>query len=73
VTTGLSVREVLGLVRTAGAEVAGIGVVIARGTRLAEGVPFFSLLEMPLVSHEAGDCPQCKDGIPITDPGSRRT
>ena len=71
VTTGLSVREVLGVVRASGADVIGAGVVIARAA-IDLDVPVEALLEMPLQSHEASECPQCRDGVPITDPGSRR-
>lgn len=77
VTTGLSVREVLDVVRASQAEVVGVGVVIARALRLAaladDDVEVFALLNMPLQSYDAGECPQCGEGIPITDPGSRRT
>lgn len=73
VTTGLSVREVLGVVRAAGAEVVGVGVVISRAPHLAAPMPFFALLDMPLQSYDASECPQCAAGEPIVDPGSRRT
>ncbi len=76
VTTGLSIREVLGVVRTRGAEIIGVGVVIARGeidaaSRGSE-IPVFALLDMPLQSYDPSDCPQCRAGVPISDPGSRR-
>jgi orotate phosphoribosyltransferase len=71
VTTGLSVREVLEVVRAAGAEVAGIGVAIARAA-LDFDVPAFALLDMPLESYDPAACPQCKGAVPIADPGSRR-
>jgi hypothetical protein len=28
---------------------------------------------MPLQSYDEGECPQCISGVPIADPGSRRT
>ncbi|HTU80561.1 MAG TPA: orotate phosphoribosyltransferase [Candidatus Acidoferrales bacterium] len=71
VTTGLSVKEVLGVVRASGAEVVGVGVIVVRGE--AEfGVPTHALLELPIVSYDPAECPQCRDGVPIADPGSRR-
>ena len=72
VTTGLSVREVIDVVRNAGAEIAGIGIAIAREDISSFG-NCFALLDMPLVSYDQSECPQCKEGIPIADPGSRRT
>lgn len=72
VTTGGSVKEVLGVVRASGASVAGVGVIVQRGA--AEfGVPVHALLDMPIVSYEAHECPQCRSGESITDPGSRRS
>jgi orotate phosphoribosyltransferase len=71
VTTGGSVKEVLGVARKSGATIAGVGVIVQRG-EADFGVPTRALLHMPIVSHEAAECPQCERGEPITDPGSRR-
>jgi len=72
VTTGGSVKEVLEVVRKRGASVVGVGVIVQRG-HADFGVRTDALLDMPIVSHEASECPQCKRGEPITDPGSRRS
>jgi orotate phosphoribosyltransferase len=72
VTTGLSVREVIDVVRRCGAQVAGVGVIVQRGSA-GFGVPTHALLDMPLESFDPADCPQCRAGIPIDDPGSRRS
>jgi orotate phosphoribosyltransferase len=61
VTTGLSAGEVLGVVRGCGAEVVGIGVIVARN-RVDFGVPAFALLDLPIVSYDAQECPQCAAG-----------
>jgi orotate phosphoribosyltransferase len=71
VTTGGSVKEVLDVVRKTGASIAGVGVIVQRG-EADFGVPTRALLDMPIVSYDPGECPQCKAGEPITDPGSRR-
>jgi orotate phosphoribosyltransferase len=71
VTTGLSVREVIGVVRGSGAEIVGIGVIVLRGAS-DFGLTTHALLELPLESYEERDCPQCRDGELVTDPGSRR-
>jgi orotate phosphoribosyltransferase len=71
VTTGLSVREVIGVVRERGASIAGVGVIVVRGE--AEfGVPVHALLDLPIVSYDPAECPQCAAGEPVADPGSRR-
>lgn len=79
VTTGLSVGEVLEVVRSHGAAIAGIGVIVLRqaqddkGGGNAWGVPLEVLLELPLESYDEASCPQCRAGVPMHDPGSRRT
>lgn len=71
VTTGLSVREVLDVVRARGAQIAGVGVIVARG-EMEFDVPVEALLNLPLISYDPAECPQCRAGTPLTDPGSRR-
>jgi len=72
VTTGLSVKEVIGVVRDYGAQVAGVAVIVQRG-EADFGVETHALLDLPIVSYDPAECPQCKGGEPITDPGSRRS
>lgn len=72
VTTGGSVKEVLGVVGKSGAGIAGVGVIVQRGSA-DFGVPTHALLEMPIVSYDAAECPQCARGEAVTDPGSRRS
>lgn len=71
VTTGLSVREVIDVVRKHGAQVAGVGVIVMRG-QAEFGVPTQALLDMPIESYDESECPQCARGEAIDDPGSRR-
>jgi orotate phosphoribosyltransferase len=78
VTTGLSLREVIEVVQRHGAQLAGVGVIVVRGAEpfdIApdENVPTFALLDLPLVSYEESECPQCRAGEPVSDPGSRRS
>lgn len=72
VTTGLSVREVIDVVRRHGAQVAGVGIVVTRG-EADFGVPTHALLDLPMESYDATTCPLCAADVPIDDPGSRRT
>jgi len=71
VTTGGSVKEVLDVVRASGATPVGVGVIVRRG-EADFGFETHALLDMPIVSYEERECPQCTAGEPITDPGSRR-
>jgi orotate phosphoribosyltransferase len=86
VTTGLSVRETIEVVRRSGAQIIGFGIVVARGPvtlslSMDKGdsgdagdssIPIHVLLDLPLVSYDEAECPQCREGVPIADPGSRR-
>lgn len=72
VTTGLSVREVIGVVRKYGAHVVGVGVMVMRAPIEFDGIPVHALLDLPLRSYAQDECPQCRAGEPISDPGSRR-
>ncbi len=72
VTTGLSVREVMALVRKHGAQVAGVGIAVLRG-KADFDAPTRALLELPLQSFAQDECPQCRLGEPLADPGSRRS
>ena len=70
VTTGLSVREVMGIVRDHGAAVAAVGAIVRR-SEVDFGVPTVALLDLPMESYAPEDCPQCRNGEALTEPGSR--
>ena len=70
VTTGGSVREVLEVVREHGAEAVAVGIIVQR--QPADfGVPSIALLDLPVVSYDVDECPQCARGEALTEPGSR--
>ncbi len=70
VTTGLSVREVMAVVREHGAEVTAVGAIVRR-SEIDFGVPTVALLDLPIESYAPEECPQCRIGEAITEPGSR--
>ncbi|MCR5346635.1 MAG: orotate phosphoribosyltransferase [Fretibacterium sp.] len=73
VTTGGSVKEVIGLIRQAGGEVAGVGAVVDRSGGKADfGVPFHALMKLEATTWKEEDCPLCREGMPIVKPGSRK-
>jgi orotate phosphoribosyltransferase len=73
VTTGGSVKEVIALLQTMGAEVVGVGSIVDRSNgQVSFGVDFHPLVKTDIKSWEADDCPLCKEGIPIAKPGSRQ-
>lgn len=77
-TTGQSMRETIEVVRSAGASIVGLGVIVSRGAPFDSaqgdtGVPMRVLLDLPMESYDEAECPQCRAGEPLVDPGSRRT
>jgi orotate phosphoribosyltransferase len=70
VTTGGSVREILSIARERGAAILGLGVIVRREP-VDFGVPTVALVDLPVVSYDPSECPQCKAGKPITEPGAR--
>ena len=71
VTTGGSVKEVCDLVEDEDGEVVGIIALIDRGGTPGFDVPYFPLLRLETPSWKPEDCDLCKQGKPITAPGSR--
>ncbi len=70
VTTGGSVREVLDVVAAHGATTVAVGVIVRRQPT-DFGVETIALLNLPIVSYDPAECPQCEVGLPLTEPGSR--
>lgn len=70
VTTGGSVKEVLDIVRKSGAAAVGLGVIVRREP-VDFGLPTVALVDLPIASFSPEECPKCKAGEPITEPGSR--
>lgn len=72
VTTGGSTREVVDLLRGAGANVLAAGSIIDRSGGSAEiGVPRVSLRTLTAQTFPPDQCPLCAEGIPVAKPGSR--
>jgi orotate phosphoribosyltransferase len=72
VTTGGSSREVVDIARAAGANVRAAGSLIDRSGGEADlGVPRAALATLQVMTYAPEECPLCRDGIPVTKPGSR--
>ncbi|MDR1580109.1 MAG: orotate phosphoribosyltransferase [Synergistaceae bacterium] len=73
VTTGGSVKEVVEIIREAGATVVGIGAIVDRSNGGVDfGVDFKALASLDIKSWDEAGCPLCAQGIPMTKPGSRK-
>ena len=72
VTTAGSTRETMAVARAAGATVVGACSMVDRsGGTHGLDVPYAALLKMQLPTYAEAECPQCRDGVPVTKPGSR--
>lgn len=74
ITTGRTTREVIELVRNAGARPVALGAIIDRSVdHKIDGLAVSSVLRLDIPTYAPEECPLCVAGIPITKPGSRRT
>jgi orotate phosphoribosyltransferase len=72
VTTGLTTRELVTLVRAAGAQVVAAGALIDRsGGRWSLDVSLRALAALDVPVYEPQSCPLCRGGVPVVKPGSR--
>ena len=73
VTTGRSTREVIDILEGLGATVIGVASMINRsGTAQPFApLPSRSLFEVDFPTWAADECPLCREGVPISKPGSR--
>lgn len=75
VTTGGSVKEVVEVAKAAGAVVVGVGLLVDRSGGKADfGVPseqVHPLLHLDVPTYAPEECPLCKEGVPMTERGSK--
>ena len=72
VTTGGSTREVIRIVEELGATVLCAGSIIDRsGGRADLGVPRTALATLDVIAYPPETCPMCREGTPVSKPGSR--
>ena len=73
VTTGGSVKEVIELANSLGAEVVGVAVIVDRsGGNVDFGIPLYSLWQTNIATYDKDSCPLCQAGVPLIKPGSRK-
>ena len=72
VTTGGSAEELIQRVQDTGATVVGVGALVDRSSGwVSFDVKFHALLSVDAKTFQAADCPSCKEGVPLSQPGSR--
>lgn len=72
-TTGRSIFEVIALVKSYNAEIVGIGELLDRSNGVVKfDYPFFPLASVAADNWEPDQCPLCKQGMELTQRGSRK-
>ncbi len=72
ITTGGSTREVIRVLHDAGAVVLAAGSIIDRsGGQVDLGLPRLALETLHPTTYDPDECPLCKQGQPLSKPGSR--
>ncbi len=72
-TTGGSARKVVELVRKLGGKPVCVGAIIDRsGGSVSFDVPFIKLLTLKLSNYQPDECVMCRDGKPVTKPGTTK-
>lgn len=72
VTTGKSTMEVKELVEKRGAEVIGVACIVDRRSKeYSLPLPLYSALPMNIKTYSPEECPLCRRGVPLENPGSR--
>jgi len=73
VTTGGSVFEVMEIVKSNIAEIAGIGFIVDRSNgNIDFGYPQVSTIKLDVKSYMPEDCPYCEEGLELVKPGSKK-
>ncbi|HDP99086.1 MAG TPA: orotate phosphoribosyltransferase [bacterium] len=73
VTTGGSIKEVIGLAKSLGADIRGAAFLVDRSQGKIEfDIPSFAVFEMDVVTYQQTECPLCRQGVPLVKPGSRK-
>ena len=73
ITTGGSTRDVVEVLRAAGARPLAAGSIVDRSGGWADvGAPRVALVTLEVVTYDPGECPLCARGVAVVKPGSRR-
>lgn len=71
-TTGTSVLEVLGLLRSSGAVISGVAALVDRSESPVDfGAPFFAVGRVDAQTYAPDELPESLKKIPVTEPGTR--
>jgi|YelNatPaOPRAMG01_1025707.scaffolds.fasta_scaffold00039_72 orotate phosphoribosyltransferase len=70
-TTGTSIRETIKALKTFGAKIIGIAVLIDRSSQKIKDFQYFAIYKKAIPVFEEKNCPLCKKYLPLERPGSK--
>jgi len=72
ITTGGSVKEIIDICNSSGAEVKAVVSIINRSENVDFNVPYYYLVKFDIDKYSPENCPFCKKGIELYYPGSKK-
>ena len=72
ITTGGSVREIIDICKSGGAQVKAVVSIVNRSENVDFGVPYYYLVKFDIDKYSPDNCPLCKKGIELYYPGSKK-
>lgn len=73
ITTGGSVKEIIDICKSNGAEVDAVVSIVNRSENVDFGMPYYYLVKFDIEKYSPEDCPFCKKGVELYYPGSKKT
>lgn len=67
-TTGLTIRALIGLVEERGGRIVGVGCLWNRDRQVQFSSPFFALVTKDFPTYLPEECPMCRQGVPLREP-----
>ncbi len=72
ITTGGSVREIIDICNSSGAQVEAVISIINRSENVDFNIPYYYLVKFDIDKYSPENCPMCKKGIELYYPGSKK-
>ena len=72
ITTGGSVREIIDICNSSGAEVKAVVSIVNRSENIDFNIPYYYLVKFDIDKYSPDNCPLCKKGIELYYPGSKK-
>ena len=72
ITTGGSVKEVIGICRQADADIKAVISIVDRAAEVDFGIPYYHMIRINIEKYHPSKCQLCRSKIPVDYPGSKK-